>query len=143
MDGHQYSPEEIERMGTRQVLLVYDRYRFGIDAGVAHPIPPPLPAPVANVATPPQHVRDTLQQIEETGKVPQGYRGGRIFQNDGRNGGQALPKTDAQGNKITYREYDVHPYQQGANRGGERIVRGSDGTAYYTSDHYKSFTKIK
>jgi guanyl-specific ribonuclease Sa len=44
---------------------------------------------------------------------------------------------------VNYREYDVQPYKQGVNRGSERIVRGSDGSAYYTSDHYKTFTKLK
>ena len=29
-----------------------------------------------------------------------------------------------------------------ADRGGERLVLGSDGSAYYTSDHYKSFTNM-
>jgi len=29
------------------------------------------------------------------------------------------------------------------NRGPERIVTGSDGRAYYTSDHYTTFTEMK
>ncbi len=54
-----------------------------------------------------------------------------------------MPKTDNAGNQIIYREYDVHPYQNGVNRGAERLVIGSDGSTYYTNDHYKTFVKIE
>lgn len=54
----------------------------------------------------------------------------------------AHTKTDAAGNPITYRKWDVNPYQQGVNRGAERIVTGGDGKSYYTNDHYGSFTPI-
>jgi guanyl-specific ribonuclease Sa len=47
------------------------------------------------------------------------------------------PTADDKGNAITYREYDIKKYD-GTNRGGERIVVGSDGTYYYSSDHYKN-----
>jgi guanyl-specific ribonuclease Sa len=49
---------------------------------------------------------------------------------------------DADGNPIAYKEYDVNPYQKGVNRGAERVVIGSDGSKYYTNDHYKSFNKF-
>jgi RHS repeat-associated protein len=91
----------------------------------------------------PQRARNTLEHIEKTGEPPPGYQGGRRFLNDGRGGGEVLPKTDAAGNRITYKEYDVNPSSQGVNRGAERIVRGSDGSAYYTDTHYKTFTKIQ
>jgi RHS repeat-associated protein len=146
MDGHKYTNQEIDNMTYRQVFWTYNRYRLGIDAGVARTVPqqpPTIPGPVVQAGNAPQHAQDTLKQIEQTGKAPPGYRGGRTFANDGRGGGQPLPKTDGQGNQITYREYDVQPYQRGVNRGAERIVRGSDGSAYYTSDHYKTFIQIK
>jgi RHS repeat-associated protein len=76
------------------------------------------------------------------GGARSGYKGGGAFANDGRDGGQILSKTDATGNPITYKEYDVNPYQKGVNRGTERVVIGSDSRAYYTNDHYKSFTEI-
>jgi hypothetical protein len=50
--------------------------------------------------------------------------------------------SDVQGNAIAWSS-DVNPYQSGVNRGGERIVRGSDGSAYYTNDHYRTFTRIE
>jgi RHS repeat-associated protein len=144
MDGHEYSAEEFDSMGTGQVLKLYDRYRLGMDAGVAKVVPTSMPAAAGNVANVPPHVDQTLKQIEQTGgKAPPGYKGGRQFLNDTRGSGQSLPRTDAQGNRITYREYDVRPYQKGVNRGPERIVKGSDGSAYYSPDHYKTFTRIK
>jgi guanyl-specific ribonuclease Sa len=45
-------------------------------------------------------------------------------------------------NGVTYREWDVNPNVKGVNRGGERIVTGSDGTGYYTNDHYQRFTQF-
>jgi len=62
--------------------------------------------------------------------------------NDGRGGGQVLPRQDSHGAPITYREWDVNPYT-GANRGTERLVTGSDGSAWYTSDHYNTFARIR
>ena len=51
--------------------------------------------------------------------------------------------TDENGRRIKYREWDVNPLRPGVNRGAERLVTGSDGTAYYTDDHYATFKKIR
>jgi RHS repeat-associated protein len=100
---------------------------------------PSIDAPRGNVPT---KATDTLDHVRKTGQAPSGYQGGRTFGNDGRGGGQVLSKTDANGNPITYWEFDVNPYQRGVNRGAERLVVGSDGRAYFTSDHYQTFTEI-
>jgi guanyl-specific ribonuclease Sa len=89
-----------------------------------------------------QKVLAVLDVIDRTGRAPAGYRGGTEFMNDGRDGGQVLPRTDGDGNPVTYREWDVNPYT-GANRGTERLVTGSDGSAWYTDDHYNSFVRIR
>jgi guanyl-specific ribonuclease Sa len=99
--------------------------------------------PLTGDSSVPQNVRQTLDHVEQTGSAPEGYRGGTPFENDGRAGGERLPTTDADGNPIAYKEYDVNAYQKGVNRGGERIVIGDDGSSYYTTDHYRTFTKIK
>ena len=92
---------------------------------------------------PPKNATGTLDHVQKNGgQPPPGQKGGGTFQNDGRGGGDVLPKTDSTGKAITYKEYDVKPYQQGVNRGPERIVVGSDGAAYYTNNHYGTFTKI-
>jgi hypothetical protein len=53
-----------------------------------------------------------------------------------------LPNLDAAGSQVTYREYVRYPYTPGISRGTERIVIGSDGSRYFTDDHYKTFTKF-
>ena len=63
--------------------------------------------------------------------------------NDGRGEGKILPQTDTKGNSILYKEWDVNPYTKGVNRGPERLITGSDGSAYYTNDHYNSFIRIE
>lgn len=83
-----------------------------------------------------------LRTVRQTGSPPRGYQGGRIYQNDGPAGGQQLPKSDAKGRPVAYREYDVNPKQPGVNRGPERLVVGSNGSAYYTADHYRTFTPV-
>jgi guanyl-specific ribonuclease Sa len=90
----------------------------------------------------PTKATDTLDQIRKTGQAPKGFKGGRAFKNDGRAGGQVLPQVDPKGSPITYKEFDVNPYQKGVNRGAERLVVGSDGRSYFTGDHYGTFTEI-
>jgi ribonuclease T1 len=86
----------------------------------------------------PDYVITVYNYILQNDKAPQGYVGGRIFQNRERH----LNDYDENGNKITYREWDVHPKLKGKNRGAERLVTGSDKSAYYTSDHYQTFIKL-
>lgn len=91
----------------------------------------------------PKAAEDTLGHIDQKGTAPAGFKGGGKFENDGRGGGQVLPSVDPQGNPINYREWDVNSYVPGVNRGLQRLVTGSDGSAYYTNDHYNTFTRIR
>ena len=87
-----------------------------------------------NSSSIPQHAYDTLEYIKShNGSPPAGYKGGRTFINDGRNGSACLPERYA-----PYREYDVHPKFVGQFRGPERIVIGN-GAAFYTPNHYMTF----
>jgi ribonuclease T1 len=87
----------------------------------------------------PKKVYTVLAYIREHNDAPDGYVGGRTFQNrEGR-----LDKKDASGKKIVYQEWDVNPKKRGVNRGAERLVTGSDNRAWYTSDHYKNFQEVK
>lgn len=81
----------------------------------------------------PAKVLTILENIEQNdGEPPAGYVGGRTFQNRERR----LPQG-------RYREYDVNPKIHGRNRGAERLViEQRTGKAYYTDDHYKTFTLI-
>ena len=86
----------------------------------------------------PQKALEVLAYIRKYSEAPDGYVGGRTFQNRER----LLPQKDEFGEKINYREWDIYPKIKGRNRGAERLV-SSDESAYYTGDHYRSFIKIK
>lgn len=86
----------------------------------------------------PEIAFEIVNQVKSiNGVPPKGYKGGRVFQNDARGGGQKLP------DGVIYKEYDINPFKQGQNRGKERIVIGDDGSVWYTNDHYTTFIKIK
>lgn len=102
----------------------------------------PVAAPT-HAAGVPDHAYDTLAEID-AGRWPgsanaPGTKGGDQWMN--RAG--TLPKTDSSGKGIGYREWDVNPKKAGQSRDAERIVTGSDGSAYYTGDHYKTFTRMR
>lgn len=87
----------------------------------------------------PKYAIEILQYVRAYGEPPGGYVGGREFMNKEKR----LPAKGIDGKKIRYSEWDVHPRKEGQNRGAERLVTGSDHSAWYTRDHYKSFTKIE
>lgn len=66
------------------------------------------------------------------------YVGGESYRNDD----LALPTSDAAGSPITYQEYDRYPCTPGVGRGGDLIILGSDGSRYFTSDHYETFVNF-
>jgi guanyl-specific ribonuclease Sa len=90
-----------------------------------------------------EKARTVLASIDEHNEAPQGYEGGRVFHNYASSGEQELPRHDDRGRPIAYREWDVNPKLEGVNRGTERLITGSDGSAYVTVDHYKTFTRIR
>ena len=80
-----------------------------------------------------QKSKDLLEAIQQhEGKPLPGYIGGGVFQNRERR----LPRGH-------YREYDVNPKVRGRSRDAERIViEQGTGRAYYTADHYRTFTPL-
>lgn len=90
----------------------------------------------------PRAARETLDYVRAHGQAPPGQVGGRRFGNYGGGGEQKLPVNDAQGHHVSYQEWDIYPKVPGRNRGPERLVTGSDGRAWYTADHYCSFTEL-
>ena len=96
------------------------------------------PIEATNAAIP-QKVYQVLSFIREKNKAPDGYVGGRQFGNYE----HRLPERDADGLVIDYREWDINPKVEGKNRGTERLVTGSDGRAWYSADHYNTFTEVK
>jgi len=68
-----------------------------------------------------------------------GTRAGSKFNNSK----DYLPNYDSSGNKIVYKEFDVNSKGLDIHRDTERFVRGSDGSVYYTWNHYENFVKVK
>ena len=96
-------------------------------------------AAVASPSSPiPAYAAQALGVIRRTGEAPPGFRGGTPFHNNE----HLLPPRTSAGASVRYREWDVHPWVRGRNRGAERLVTGSDGSAYYTADHYQSFVRV-
>jgi len=91
----------------------------------------------------PAKVEAVLRAINETGKAPPGILGGRVYENRARQGEQPLPRVDREDDPITYHTWDVNPRATERDRGAERLVVGSDGSAYYTSDDYKTFVTVR
>jgi guanyl-specific ribonuclease Sa len=110
-------------------------------AAKSEPVTSAAPEPVSSAKnTPstakgiPQKALDTLKHVKQTGTAPAGQVGGRTF---GNHEGH-LPAGG------TYKEYDVDPRIAGVARNAERIVVDvNSGRAWYTSDHYRTFTEIK
>ncbi len=81
----------------------------------------------------PQYALEVLSYVKKYDKAPQNYVGGRLFENRE----NRLPRN------TSYREWDVRPKSKGKNRGAERLITSKDKHAYFTNDHYRSFTKIE
>ena len=105
----------------------------GLQAQEKKPQPVKLPEGV------PIKVGKVLEYVDEHNKAMDGYEGGRNFGNFEK----LLPQKDDKGKSIKYREWDVNPLRRGVNRGVQRLITGSDNSAYYTDDHYKTFKKIR
>lgn len=105
--------------------------------------PPAASASAAPVAGVPERAYATLAEID-AGRWPDsanapGTKGGDRFMNRE----SALPAKDSAGRTVTYQEWDVNPKQRNRSRDAERIVTGSDGSAWYTGDHYETFTRMR
>lgn len=85
----------------------------------------------------PAYVIEVLDYVRIYQKAPEGHVGGRQFYNREKR----LPSKIAN-QTIDYQEWDVHPKKEGQNRGAERLITGSDSSAFYTSNHYKTFIPI-
>lgn len=110
---------------------------------LAEMFPPPVKTSSQVRTTAPKGIPDkvlrVLEYVDRNDDAMDGYEGGRNFGNFERR----LRVSDERGRRIRYREWDVNPLRAGVNRGAERLVTGSDGSAYYTDDHYNTFKKIR
>jgi ribonuclease T1 len=89
---------------------------------------PTFASPGAQLAGVPQKALDVLAYVRQNGHAPEGYVGGRVFENrEGR-----LPAAG------DYREFDVDPHQ-GQRNADRLIVEWNTKQAWYTDDHYRTF----
>ena len=96
----------------------------------------PVPSSTAG-RTIPQRAFDVLNHLKGHGYSPMtGYKGGKIFSNDGRDASGVLPSKYG-----PFKEFDIDPKMAGRPRNAERIVVGfgDGGAAWYTPDHYGNF----
>jgi len=91
----------------------------------------------------PERARQVIEHFDRTGTRQNGYKQETGFVNDGRKGGEVLPIATSSGEQITYMEWDVNPYVPSARRDAQRLVTGSDGSVYYTENHYRSFRRVR
>jgi dienelactone hydrolase len=129
--GRAFDPEADQRTA--------DAIRLFLAEAFAPPAKTAAPAKEVPVKQVPEKALRVLEYVTKHGEAMDGYEGGRTFGNFERR----LAMTDSKGRRIRYREWDVNPLRPGVNRGPERLVTGSDGSAYYTDDHYNSFKKIR
>jgi len=134
--GSAYDADADRRAGEAIRVFLADAFE---PTTPAPPKPQPKETPAKTNAKIPEKVLKVLKHVDDRGEAPDGYEGGRTFLNVEKH----LPQTDESGKRIKYREWDVNPLRQGVNRGPERLVTGSDGSAHYTDDHYRTFTKIR
>ena len=87
----------------------------------------------------PAKVYRVLAYIQQNNAPMNGYIGGRNFGNFERR----LPQKGSDGRKLKFQEWDVNPKKNGKNRGVERLITASNGQAWFTNDHYATFTEIK
>ncbi|HEX4611537.1 MAG TPA: dienelactone hydrolase family protein [Urbifossiella sp.] len=134
--GKAFDPDADARTADAVKVFLAEMFPPTKAAGVAVA---PKVVPKAAPKGVPEKALKVLEHVDRTGEALDGYEGGRTFGNFERR----LPQTDPRGGRIRYREWDVNPLRPGVNRGAERLITGSDGSAYYTADHYDSFTKIR
>ena len=102
----------------------------------------------------PDDVVPTAKSLYETGEV---HWTGRDYKPEGfgnvpdplpfdNKEARILSMRDSAGNEIDYTKYRVRRLERTANQvndpGTERLIVGSDGSMYYTPDHYKTFVRI-
>jgi len=132
-----------ERTPVRRVPV----YNFGVagtrtyfvgELGLAAPVPVWVHNNNSDRVPVPDDAQNAPKHMKNRTTVPGTAKGGATFENrEGR-----LPTVDGSGKEITYQEWDTEAPQPNSLRGLRRIVTGSDGEAYYTDDHYDTFTEI-
>lgn len=137
--GRAHDPDADQRTNDAIKLFFAETFHVAPKPSTTATKPTPAPKPAPSTSGVPEKALKVLEYVDKNGEAMSGYEGGRNFGNFERR----LPQSAANGQRIRYREWDVNPLRQGVNRGAERMITGSDGSAYYTGDHYATFKKIR
>ena len=86
----------------------------------------------------PAKVGKVLDYVDEHHKAMEGYEGGRTF---GNFDACAAERREREIHQIS--RMGRQSSKSGVNRGVQRLITGSNNSAYYTDDHYKTFKKIR
>ncbi|MDG4763442.1 polymorphic toxin-type HINT domain-containing protein [Solwaraspora sp. WMMD406] len=127
-------------VASGQPVLVHNCRVLGDVGRIGGWIPDTVPSETQAV------IRDLDEYgLEAQGAGPQfaGPDGWEPFENSGRNGAFRLPSTDGSGRKIEYQEHGTVQSAANPRPGGERIVRGSDGSMYYSPTHYQTYIVVR
>jgi len=105
----------------------------------------------------PSQVKDGATHIWKEGDIPRDgewrkLEKPKLYNNEPENGssGNILPTKDVNGNGITYTEYNAIPRAKHIQENGKaiapqtkhRIIVGSNGSIYYSPDHYHTFIRL-
>ncbi|OFR98748.1 DUF6531 domain-containing protein [Rothia sp. HMSC067H10] len=105
----------------------------------------------------PSQVKDGATHIWKEGDIPRDGEWRKLekpkfYNNEPENGssGNILPTKDVNGNGITYTEYNAIPRAKHIQENGKaiapqtkhRIIVGSNGSMYYSPDHYHTFIRL-
>ena len=105
----------------------------------------------------PSQVKDGATHIWKEGDIPRDgewrkLEKPKLYNNEPENGssGNILPTKDVNGNGITYTEYNAIPRAKHIQENGKaiapqtkhRIIVGSNGSMYYSPDHYHTFIRL-
>jgi guanyl-specific ribonuclease Sa len=85
-------------------------------------------------------LKPTFDRIQTGRTLPQFRNDGSVYANDGRGGSALLPSA---ADPNYYTEHVIITPGISGRPGPQRLVTGRGGEAYYTGDHYKSFTKVR
>lgn len=81
---------------------------------------------------------DNKWQGNVAGQTPGTNAGGKFNNKHGE-----LPVLDANNKPISYNKFDINNRIEGAERDTERFIKGTDGSIYYTNDHYTTLIKVE
>ncbi|MFJ8208240.1 ribonuclease domain-containing protein [Streptomyces sp. NPDC096033] len=114
---------------------------LALTPAAGHARPQAQPATSLRAAVP-DRAWETLKLID-AGEWPPDDGSGTLGGATWPNRDAALPSTDSAGAPIDYRQWDVNRKQPGKARDAERIVTGSNGTAWYSADNGRTFEQMR